>query len=287
MTYKTDETKKAELAEKKTKLQKDMQDSVKELLTELKAGKSERLMGYLNFAAKFHNYSPLNQLMIAMQMPEATHVAGYTTWKRMGYQVAKGQKGIAILGPRPFTKVKKEEDGEEVCYQGISFKIVHVFDASQLEASDKPLPSFFTSLDGDHESLYTKISQAVKSSGIELEEGNTGQAQGWSIGGKIILKQGLDSTNRCLTLIHEFAHELLHQNATGKQMSKRKKELHAEAIAYIVGTHCGIKSPYSSDYIQNYGNTEKTLMEELTIIKTTAQVIIEKIETKESGLIAA
>src|SRR5258708_38786431 len=104
--YKVDEAKQAESEARKAKVHSDMQESVKALLSELKSGKSERLLKYLTFSARFHNYSPGNQIMIACQRPDASHVAGYTTWRNMGQQVRKGEKGIAIVQPRPYKKEK-------------------------------------------------------------------------------------------------------------------------------------------------------------------------------------
>ena len=280
--HKADPAKKAESEARKAEVHSDLQESVKDLLAELKAGKSARLLKYLEFSARFYKYSPGNQVMIANQRPDATHVAGYTTWRNMGQQVRKGEKGIAILQPRPYTKEKEKENGDIEVSSGMAFKIAYVFDVSQLEENpDKPLPTFFVPLADDHEALYSVIAQAVRSDGITLEEGNTGNAQGWSAGGRIRLKEGLDSSNASLTLIHEYAHEMLHHVPDGKTFSKQKKELHAEATAYIVASRYGLKSPYSSDYIQNWGSTEKELMQELATIKSTAQHIIEKIEGRE------
>jgi hypothetical protein len=101
---------------KRGELHATMQAGVQALLTELRQGKSERLLACLNFGAKFHRYSPQNQLLIMLQCMqrgiEPEYVAGFTTWKRLNYAVRKGEKGIAVLAPRPFT-VKKTVNGEE------------------------------------------------------------------------------------------------------------------------------------------------------------------------------
>jgi hypothetical protein len=257
------------------------------LLAEIKAGKTEHLLHYLTFAAKFHQYSPLNQMLIAMQAPHATRVAGYSAWKKQGYQVKKGEKGIAILAPRPYRKAisKNEETGEEtIAYLGVTFTVAYVFDADQLEQRpDKPIPSFFVPLADDQEALYATIAQAVQQEGITLEIDETGRAQGYSAGGTIRLKNGLDSTSRFLTLIHEWAHEKLHHNPAGRALTPNKRELHAEAISYIVAYHFGIHNPFSSDYIQQWGNTEQALLAELETIKTTAHAIIEQIEAVQAS----
>ncbi|GEM_PF-1280365 len=284
--YQSEEAKAARAA-KRAAVQKDMQQAVSTLLAEIKAGKTDRLLNYLKFAAKFHKYSPLNQMLIAEQAPNATHVAGYSQWKKMGYQVKKGAKGIAIIAPRPYGKavMKNEETGEEtITYLGVTFTIAHVFDASQLEARpDKPIPSFFTPLADDQEALSTAIVHAIQQDGIKLETGATGRAQGYSTGGTIRMKSGLDSTSRVLTLIHEWAHEKLHHTPQGRALSASKRELHAEAISYVVAHHFGIHNPFSSDYLQSWGNTEKELLAELETIKTTASAIIEQIEAGQAN----
>jgi hypothetical protein len=283
--YQNEEAKAARAA-KRAAVQKNMQQAVSTLLAEIKAGKSEHLLNYLKFASKFHQYSPLNQMLIAEQAPNATHVAGYSQWKKMGYQVKKGEKGIAIIAPRPYGKavMKNEDTGEEtITYLGVTFTVAYVFDASQLEARpDKPVPSFFVPLADDQEALYTAIASAVQKDGIKLEIGKTGRAQGYSTGGTIRLQAGLDSTNRVLTLIHEWAHEKLHHNPQGRAMTANKRELHAEAISYVVAHHFGIHNPFSSDYLQNWGNNEKELLAELETIKATASAIIEQIEGQAS-----
>src|SRR6266542_1546317 len=78
---------------------------IEELLLGLKQGTSQRLENYLAFTARFHRYSVANQMLIYMQRPDATFVAGYKKWQEMGYQVARGQKGIRILAPRPHKRL--------------------------------------------------------------------------------------------------------------------------------------------------------------------------------------
>lgn len=283
--YQSEEAKDARAAKRAT-IQQDMQQGVSHLLAEIKAGKTDHLLHYLKFAAKFHQYSPMNQMLIAMQAPHATRVAGYSTWKKQGYQVKKREKGIAILAPRPYGKavMKNENTGEEtITYLGVTFTLAYVFDASQLEARpDKPLPSFFVPLADDQEALYKAMGQAVQKEGIKLEIGDTGHAQGYSTGGTIRLQSGLDSTNRVLTLIHEWAHEKLHHNPAGRAMTANKRELHAEATSYVVAHHFGIHNPFSSDYLQHWGNNEKELLAELETIKATANAIIEQVEAEHA-----
>ena len=220
-----------------------------------------------------------------LQCPDAVHVAGYSTWKKLGYQVKKGAKGIAILAPRPFGKMTSvnEQTGEEkTSYTQVCFTTAYVFDASQLvEDPDKPLPTFFTPLEGNPEALYERLTEVIQKDGIVIEEAEI-QAEGVSTGGKILIKKGQNLTNKLHTLIHEYSHELLHQKPEAKELTKRQKECQAESIAYTVAYHFGLHNPFSSDYLQMYGNSEKELTAAIEIVRETAASIIEKLESSST-----
>ncbi len=260
---------------------KNMLDrGVEELLLGIKQGTSQRLMDYLAFTARFHRYSLSNQILIYTQNPQATSVAGYQTWKKMGYQVAKGEKGIRIFAPRPYTQVD-DETGEE--RERISFTTVSVFDVSQLDNTERAPPTFFERLPDDQQELYEKLEVAVRADGISLEEGWTGPAQGYSAGKRIVLRKGLDSRNRFHTLIHEYAHELLHWGQDRKEKDPRVRECHAEAVAFVVAHRFGIYNPYSADYLHNWGTTPEKLKEELEVVRKAASYIIDRIEEPSSN----
>jgi hypothetical protein len=268
---------------KRGELDATMQAGVQALLTELRQGKSERLLACLNFGAKFHRYSPNNQWLILLQCMqrgiEPEYVAGFTTWKRLNYAVKKGEKGIAILAPRPFT-VKKTVEGEETDEERhvLSFRIVYVFANTQVEPLKEgmpPFPQFFTPLQGNHEHLFNRLAEVVREDGIVLEERALGGAQGMSLKGRVFLTTGLDSTRKFLVLIHEYAHELLHK---GVSLDRTVKECQAEAVSYIVAHHFGVHNPFSSDYLQMWGNDEESLLTELEMVQRTATAIIERME---------
>lgn len=251
---------------------------VEELLLGMKQGTSQRLEDYLAFTARFHHYSLSNQILIYIQYPQATYVAGYQTWKKLGYQVAKGEKGIRILAPRPYKRTDQETGKEE---ERISFAFVPVFDVSQLANLDqRPPPTFFRPLSDDQNVLFEKAAQAVREDGISLEEGWTGPAQGYSQGNRIVLQRGMDSRNRVLTLFHEYAHELLHWNEQGRKQPIQIKECHAEAVAFIVAYRFGVHNEYSADYLQSWGTTQETLKAELEQVRNAAEHIIERIESR-------
>ena len=267
--------------EKRDELQRTLQEGARELLEELRQGKSARLRELIRFSAKFYCYSPVNQRLIQMQCLkrgiDAEYVASFTDWKARNYKIRKGEHGIAIYQPRPYRETDPET-GEE--REKLFFKIAYVFANTQVVPArpDVPLlPTFFTELQGDCEELYNRLAEVVKAEGIRLIEEERVAGQGYSAKGLIGLKKGLDSTNRFLTLVHEYAHELLHAGST---LERGVKECQAEATSFIVAYHFGIDNPFSSDYLQTWGNDEKSLTEQLAVVQKTAATIIQKIEGK-------
>jgi hypothetical protein len=263
-------------------LRERVDQGVDRLLGELKEGKSERLEQYLAFTARFHRYSLNNQMLIYLQCPHATYVAGYRSWQELGYQVARGEKGIRILAPRTHQHTNSETGvKEETTY----FVRVTVFDASQLaNMKEKPLPVFFTPLADDQPEVYDRLRRVVTEDGITLTEETLGREQGVSSGHRIAIREGLDSRSRVLTLLHEYAHELLHWNEKGRAQPLQVKECHAEAVSYVVGHHFGIHNPFSADYLQHWGTTPKELTAELDVVRRTAAYIIDRVENPTAPL---
>ncbi len=250
------------------------------LVAELAAGRHERLEAYLAFAGKFHKYSFGNQMLIQMQCPAATWVAGYKTWQGMGQQVAKGQKAIKILAPHSYVK-QPEKEGDKAKH-GIYFVAVPVFDASQLAPNpDKPLPFFFQPLGNDGQALYERLVAAATKDGRRVEErAETGTAEGFNSDKLIVIKAGLDGTNKFLTGIHEWAHSLLHWGPDRASLTRQQKEAQAEATAFIVAAHFGIHNPFSADYVKSWGQTPATLRAELEACRKAASHIIMALEGK-------
>ncbi len=256
------------------------------LVEELQQGKSERFLRYLDFGARFHKYSPHNMMLIFLQKPDATFVAGYKRWRELGYQVRKGEKGIAILAPVTYKRKREEEsdkEREKAEERLAGFRVRYVFDASQLGLIDgKPLPAFWQELPDDQEETYAMVKGAVESCGIQVEEGRlVRDAQGMSQGGKIILAEGRDSRSRTMTLIHEWAHEVMHRQWMGdeewKALSIQVRECQAEAVSYIVSRYVGIENPFARDYMLSYGNTAEELVNNLGQVQKASHFMIGKI----------
>lgn len=263
-------------------------ESMAALAEEMQHGKSERLLDYLNFAATFYKYSPANQMLIKWQAPDARYVASFTEWNKRGYTIKKGSKAIRVWAPTSYKKKEKQQkdDGSEeevevvVVKQGYVLVPTHP-DTNLANLAEKPLPEFFTPLGCNHDELAALLVEKMEEEGIHVIEAPLTSAEGSSHGGTVYIKAGQDSTNTCLTLIHEWTHELLHQPRPdrGRGLSARVRECHAEAVAYIVARHFGIHNPFSADYLLNWGNTSESLLAELEWVQRGAKHIITTIES--------
>jgi antirestriction protein ArdC len=262
------------MSESTAALLQTVREGLQALAEELAAGKSERLRAVLDFASRFHKYSLNNQALIRSACPTASYVAGYRTWQKLGYQVRKGERGLRILAPRPYTRTS--DDGEEE--QRLSFAAVAVFDASQLTETPA-LPSHRNSLPDDQQERYAAVLAAVQAEGIRVEErDDLGSAEGYSAGGVIALRRGLDSRNGLLILLHEWAHEVLHKGAANA-LPRERKEAQAEATAYVVSRHFGLAHPFAADYLQSWRVlTLDDLERELDAVVRAAGHIIDRLE---------
>ena len=262
-----------------------VQSGFEQLESALKEGKSDDLMKYLTTMSRFHNYSFRNLVMIWSQREDATRVAGFRAWQKLGRMVKKGEKGIAIFAPMPFKQKEKNEGSrirtakgerksdEEVTMMG--FKVVHVFDISQTEGDPLPEPSKVT---GEVGANLERIQRVVVDSGIELKFEQLDGAHGYSVGGKVVIDQSLSDAEKFQTIAHELAHERLHQGERKAVATKTVKETEAEAVGFIVSQAFGLDSmTHCADYIQLYDGNADTLRESLSHIQKTAQWIIESI----------
>ena len=287
-------------------------DRVKAITDKLEAGiaalfQSETYKAYLSTMAKFHNYSLNNTLLIAMQKPDATLVAGYQAWQKQHQRhVKKGEKGIQIIAPSPY-KAKKEREvldpatgrpkldaqgkpvREIVEVEYPAFRVATVFDVSQTEG--KELPSLgVDELTGKVDS-YGKLLSALTEAcpvpiGFEqIESGAKGYYH--TTEHRIALQEGMSEAQTVKTLIHEMAHQRLHSHEKEKpreeRLSARSKEVEAESVAYTVCQHFGIDtSDYSFGYIAGWSSGKETaeLKASLGKIRDAASEMITEIEAK-------
>ena len=244
------------------------EEALAELMEDLDKGKSEELIQYLGVMAQFHNYSMRNQILISVQQPHATHVAGYGCWRNMGRQVKKGEKGIAILAPIMHRKTTDPDD-----HTVVAFKTAYIFDISQTDG--KPLPGF-AKVDGDPAGYTDRLKEYIHKRGIILKYTSTlGGAEGVSYGDIIKVKKGLAPADNFSVLVHELSHWLLHKNPNDCSADRRVRETEAEAVAFVVCRAVGLNTnTASSDYIQLYRGDKKTLVASLDRIQKTASSII-------------
>ena len=258
---------------------------VDELLAALEQGKSERLREYLAFQARFHRYSFNNCLLIALQKPDATFVAGFQRWKELNRFVRKGEKGILILAPLVKRSKRDEEtrrEEDKPTTKVVGFRAAYVFDVSQTEGEELPEMSVIS---GDPGGLSVALRQLIARNGVELRyEPSLGGALGVSEGGRIAVLQDLAPAEEFAVLAHELAHELLHRTERRKETTKTIRELEAEAVAFVVCRSAGLESlERSSDYIQLYQGDKELFLASLNHIqRVAAQIVDGLIELSDS-----
>ena len=295
------------MADAKTEKQKvkEITDKLEEGLKEL--FESEKYKKYLSTMSKFHNYSFNNTLLIAMQKPEATLVAGYQAWqKNFNRHVNKGEKGIRILAPAPY-KIKEERDKldpvtgeivldkdgmpqtEEVEIKIPAFRAVSVFDISQTDG--EPIPELeakelLSTVEGYED--FIKAITYVAPVPIGFED-IPGDSKGYfnTVENRIAVQEGMSESQTLKTMVHETAHSMLHNKEVNKEdilapaKDRNTKEVEAESIAYTVCQHFGIDtSEYSFGYIAGWssGKDMKELKSSLDTIRRTASELITGIE---------
>lgn len=272
-------------AMKREELMKRVDGALADLETDLSQGTSETLQQYLRFLSNFHNYSFRNVLLIVMQHPEASMVAGYQKWKQLGRQVRKGEKGIRILAPLKFKKQrdeeteKKPENAEAASERYIGgFRAVSVFDISQTDGEE--IPQFSHTYSGDPAENLDRLKRFVTEKEITLVmEDPEGGALGISEHGTIRIKPDLSPADTFAVLAHEVAHELLHKGERREETTKTIRETEAEAVAFAVCAAVGLEAgSASSDYIQLYQGDVALLRKSLEFIRATASEILAALE---------
>lgn len=301
------------MADAKTEKQK-----VQEITEKLEQGikelfESEKYKTYLNTMSKFHNYSFNNTMLIAMQKPDATLVAGFKAWqKNFDRHVKKGEKGIRILAPAPY-KIKEEQEKldpvtgeimldkngmpitEEVEIKIPAFRVVPVFDVSQTDG--KELPDIgVNELSGSVEDYEDFMQALTEVSPVPITyEDIEGEAKGYfhTTDHRIAIQEGMSQSQTVKTAIHEVAHAKLHDRELNQDIDKvlekdrNTKEVEAESVAYTVCQHFGIDtSDYSFGYIAGWSSDRdmKELKSSLDTIRKTASELITGIEDRLAEL---
>ena len=285
MSNKSNETR----GKKVKSILKKLEEGVKDLFT------SEKYKQYLSTMSKFHHYSFNNTILIAMQRPDATLVAGYTAWKQKFHrQVKKGAKGITILAP---VKLKeKEEDDSKTEPENdekehkihLLFRPVSVFDVSQTEG--EPLPSLgVDELTGNAEG-YEAFMQAMRGlSPVPIRFNEIkGGAKGYyhTVDKEIVIKKDMSELQTMKTCVHEVSHALLHDRDKmkdeGVEKDQQTREVEAESVAYVVCSYFNLDTgkDYSFPYIGMWSSSKEMneLKASMDTIQKTAAGLIDGIE---------
>jgi N-terminal domain of anti-restriction factor ArdC len=245
-------------------------DALDKLAALLDEGHSDQLTALLRTMARFHKYSWHNVCLIASQCPTATRVAGFQMWRTMGRFVRKGEKGIAILAPIVGRR-DAEPEGEHA-RTVVGFRAAYVFDVVQTDGAPLPEPC---EASGDPGVKTAALKASIVERGIAIESvDDLDGALGTSSGGRIHLLNGLSPATEFTTLVHEYAHELLHR-ADDRPTSRDARELEAEAVAFVVGGVVGLNtSDASRDYIHLYRGDRAGLASSLDRIQRAASTIL-------------
>ena len=299
---------------------KSMKDQLKEITDRLEAGieeifTSDNYKNYLSTMAKFHKYSFNNTLLIALQNPEATLVAGYDAWKRKFHRhVKKGEKAIKIIAPMTFKgtqEVEKvdpvtqeiilnargepETEKKEFSYQ--RFKVSNVFDYAQTEG--EPIPTLeVPELTGDQKGFDVFMEAVMKVSPVPIRfDDIPGEARGYydNAAKEIVIRKGMSEIQTIKTAVHELAHSICHDRdllqAAGEKKDRVTMELEAESVAFCVCSFLKLDQDvgdYSFPYIAGWAadRDRNVLRESMDLIRTTSGNIIDGMSEvfKEYGL---
>jgi hypothetical protein len=249
-----------------TAIRRKLQAWAETLGQEMEKGQTQAFLRWLEMVGKFHRYSFLNTLSILIHRPDASQVAGLRRWNQMGRRVRKGERGIPILVP---LLKKVEEDGVEV-RKLVGFRSGYVFDVSQTEGEPLPVPP---PISGDS-SVFDRLVACCPFPVREVP-GPVGRL-GSTDGQTIELAPG-EPTQKASTLLHEWAHCLMHFPAPSGAVPQLR-ELEGEAVAYVVGRELGLGMEGSRDYILHWQGSPGSLEGSLERILATARQILEQVQ---------
>ena len=252
----------------------------------------EDWLRFLCFQAQFYNYSFGNAMLIFSQNPNATYVKGYKAWNQLGRYVKKGSKGLAILAPcirkvevfkEPENKnLYHDEEAEKEIRKVVSgFRIAYVYDIADTDGDDSMLPVLVTGLAGNGEQekeIYERLLNVISKEHCVQEVSGTASKGSFNLETEVISIRGdLEYLQKIKTLLHEYAHLLDFQMHPEDDISRNRRELIAESVAFIVSLRLGLDtSRYSMSYIKSWLKDK----EELKIIADSVQKIAYTIITE-------
>lgn len=279
---------------------KARQERMKKFSDEIQAGfdqpRSQEYMDFLGTVSSFHNYSPTNQMLITLQAPNASVVAGYKKWQKdYDRTVKKGEHAIYIYAPSRSTKPMLDQagnpmvdaNGNERTVQRTYFRLVPVF--SDIQTEGKPLPHGDIKLNETAPAGFrTDLENALNDSGFTVSYEDTGLKGGWTNFGtkQVVIDKNADETTQVSTLAHEFGHIAAgHDTQTAEYHTdegghRGRMEVEAESIAYALCRSNGMSSELSnnsSQYIKSWAHSDNTDSEEIMKkVSTTVHDVLDK-----------
>ena len=273
------------------------------------AAASDAFQAWLDVQSRFHEYSHRNALLILLQCPSATKVAGYRTWQEeFDRYVSEGESAIWIWAPLISKRCPECDnspsyhDGADCSYdktppeeweQGVvGYKPVPVFDISQTEG--EALPELDTAAQGDATELVDAVQAAASALEVDVSvvpptEWSHGAADGIctysddGVNPAIEVKVTANEADLATTLVHEYAHALLHDPALDTP-ERTKREVEAEAVAYAIGRYFGLDTSGSALYLAAWASDDTTVLtDRLARISETAETLIETISRHSSS----
>lgn len=279
------------------------QDKIKSALESIEQGlatinTNEDWINYLTFCSSFYNYSYNNIILIMMQRPDASYVAGYSKWRNMNRYVKKDEKGIGILCPC-IKKIEKfvepdnvsvynEQEAQKEEKKIISgFRIGYVFDIAQTDGDDSKLPVLVSGLQGNsrqEQAIYEAVLKYVSSKYCVQEVTDISAKGSYNIETKIIsVRSDLQYQQKLKSLLHELSHAIDFEINPDMEIPRNKRELIAESCAFVVCLRLGIDtSSYSFSYLKSWLQDPKELGEVADAVqKISSRIINELAESKD------
>ena len=240
-------------------------DKLQAAVAEIVSGDDWKRM--LKVISRFHKYSFNNHLMIFVQRPNATIVAGFNKWKSLGRFVKKGEKGIAIFAPCKYkTSIEDSDGSDDNVYKIYGYRVVYVFDISQTEGEELPdldavRPKLLDA--AAPEGVWDALTRHAQSIGYEVVRHQRGTENGYCdfLKKQIAVRPDVTSAQAVKTLVHELGHALLHTG--GQAASREVAEVEVESVAYVVCDALGLDSgAYSFPYVTRWSEGDTDLLKE-------------------------
>ncbi|MEE0686950.1 MAG: ArdC-like ssDNA-binding domain-containing protein [Lachnospiraceae bacterium] len=260
----------------------------------------EDWLKYLCFQSRFYNYSFGNAMLIYSQNPQATYVKGFKAWNQLGRYVKKGATGLAILAPcirkeevfkEPENKAEYHDaEGEKEVRKVVKgFRVAYVFDIADTDGDDSQIPILVKGLAGNSEEeklIYERLYAFISREHTIEEVTGTASKGSFNLESKVIsVRADLEYLQKVKTLLHEYAHLKDFEMHPEETISRNRRELIAESVAFVVSLRLGLDtSRYSMSYIQSWLKDKDELKQIAdTVQKISYHIITELAESSDSA----